>query len=152
MHRRKEVGNPVDFFRKGRLHLGWKWENMEILSNHAGGGGESPQIVLPRFFLLILTWKTAAVLHYMYQYSFCWDSVGLDIKDLEFVGMDPNCCHPKLRPTTLRIFLTHHYLWSPNNSQNILPFPIVRRRTTSWKMLTLKGLFLPLSISQLLKT
>ena len=50
MHRRKEVGNPVDFFRKGRLHLGWKWENMEILSNHAGGGGESPQILLPRLF------------------------------------------------------------------------------------------------------
>ena len=125
---------------------------MEILSNHAGGWeGVSPNPT-STFFLLILTWKTAAVLHYMYQYSFCCDSVGLDIKDLEFVGMDPNCCHPKLRPTTLRIFLTHHYKWSPNNSQNILPFPSVRRRTTFWKMLTLKGLFLPLSISQLLKT
>ena len=29
-----------------------------------------------------------AVLH-MSQYSFCWDSVGMDIEDLESVGMDP---------------------------------------------------------------
>ena len=32
-----------------------------------------------------------AVLHYMSQYYFCWDSVGMDILDLESVGMDPNC-------------------------------------------------------------
>ena len=31
------------------------------------------------------------VLHYMSQYYFCWDSVGMDILDLESVGMDPNC-------------------------------------------------------------
>ena len=37
-------------------------------------------------------WKSSeAVLHYMSQYYFCWDSVGMDILDLESVGMDPNC-------------------------------------------------------------
>ena len=40
-----------------------------------------------------------AVLHYMSQYSFCWDSVGMDIKDLESVGMDPNRSAP-LRAST----------------------------------------------------
>ena len=30
----------------------------------------------------------------MSQYSFCWDSVGMDIKDLESVGMDPNRSAP----------------------------------------------------------
>ena len=35
--------------------------------------------------------QIAAVLHYMSQYYFCWDSVGMDILDLESVGMDPNC-------------------------------------------------------------
>ena len=42
---------------------------------------------------------TGAVLHYMSQYSFCWDSVGMDIKDLESVGMDPNRSAP-LRAST----------------------------------------------------
>ena len=40
-----------------------------------------------------------AVLHYMSQYSFCWDAVGMDIKDLESVGMDPNRSAP-LRAST----------------------------------------------------
>ena len=40
-----------------------------------------------------------AVLHYMSQYSFCWDLVGMDIKDLESVGMDPNRSAP-LRAST----------------------------------------------------
>ena len=35
-----------------------------------------------------------AVLH-MSQYSFCWDSVGMDIEDLESVGMDRNRYHSK---------------------------------------------------------
>ena len=32
-------------------------------------------------------------------YTSCWDFVGIKI---EIVGMDPNCCHPKPRPTTPR--------------------------------------------------
>ena len=54
---------------------------------------------------LVLTVETVcainnwAVLHYMSQYSFCWDSVGMDIKDLESVGMDPNRSAP-LRAST----------------------------------------------------
>ena len=43
--------------------------------------------------------KALAVLYYMSQYSFCWDSVGMDIKDLESVGMDPNRSAP-LRAST----------------------------------------------------
>ena len=39
-------------------------------------------------------------------YTSCWDFVGIKI---EIVGMDPNCCHPKPRPTTLVILLTQPY-------------------------------------------
>ena len=35
-----------------------------------------------------------AVFPYMSQYSFCWDSVGMDIKNHESVGMDPNRSAP----------------------------------------------------------
>ena len=31
-------------------------------------------------------------------YTSCWDFVGIKI---EIVGMDPNCCHPKPRPTMI---------------------------------------------------
>ena len=37
--------------------------------------------------------KFKAVLYY----TSCWDFVGIKI---EIVGMDPNCFHPKPRPTT----------------------------------------------------
>ena len=50
----------------------------------------------------------------------------MDIKDLESVGMDPNRCHHKLRPATLRIsfFQKENEKWQmvPKKSQNILPF------------------------------
>ena len=49
--------------------------------------------------IVLCTIRSAAVLHYMSQYSFCWDSVGMDIKDLESVGMDPNRSAP-LRAST----------------------------------------------------
>lgn len=35
-------------------------------------------------------------------YTSCWDFVGIKI---EIVGMDPNCYHPKPRPTTPHDFL-----------------------------------------------
>ena len=39
-------------------------------------------------------------------YTSWWDFDGINIK---IVGMDPNCYHPKSRPTTLVILLTHPY-------------------------------------------
>ena len=43
-----------------------------------------------------------AVLYYTSQYSICWDFGGMTIQDLKCVGIDPNCYHPKPRPTTPR--------------------------------------------------
>ena len=41
-----------------------------------------------------------AVLYYTSQHFICWDFVGMTIQDPKIVGMDPNCRHPKPRPTT----------------------------------------------------
>ena len=46
-----------------------------------------------------------AVLYYTSQYFMCWDFVGMTIQDLKCVGIDPNSCHPKPRPSTPRNFL-----------------------------------------------
>ena len=48
-------------------------------------------------FLLLLQQQLAVL-----YYTSCWDFVGIKI---EIVGMDPNCCHPKPRPSTPRNFL-----------------------------------------------
>ena len=42
-----------------------------------------------------------AVLYYIYQHFICWDFVGMTIQDPKIVGMDPNCLHPKPRPSTI---------------------------------------------------
>ena len=44
--------------------------------------------------------RVSAVLYYISQYSICWDFGGMTIQDLKCVGIDPNCCHPKPRPST----------------------------------------------------
>ena len=55
-----------------------------------------------------------AVLYYTSQYFICWDFVGMTIQDLKCVGIDPNSCHPKPRPSAPRNFLTV-YIFSTKN-------------------------------------
>ena len=45
-----------------------------------------------------------AVLYYTSQYFIWWDFGGMTIQELNIGGIDPNCLHPKPRPTTPRDF------------------------------------------------
>ena len=47
---------------------------------------------------------TVAVFYYTSQCFVWWDFGGMTIQDLNTGGMDPNCCHPKPRPTTPQDF------------------------------------------------
>ena len=60
-----------------------------------------------------------AVLYYISQHFICWDFVGMTIQDPKIVGMDPNCLHPKPRPTTPQdLFGTSLFLYQKENFGN----------------------------------
>ena len=49
-------------------------------------------------------------------YTSCWDCVGMKF---EIVGIDPNCLHPKPRPTTPQdLFKTSLFLYQKENFGN----------------------------------
>ena len=49
----------------------------------------------------------------------CWDFVGMTIQGPKIVGMDPNCLHPKPRPTTPQdLFGTSLFLYQKENFGN----------------------------------
>ena len=49
--------------------------------------------------------KSVAVLYYTSQYFIWWDFGGMTIQDRNTGGIDPNCHHPKPRPTTPQDFV-----------------------------------------------
>ena len=82
-------------------HYIYKYKNKQI---HTHTPIEKLSASLERFrrqnpILLAIIILSRAVLYYTSQHFICWDFVGMTIQDPQIVGMDPNCHHPKPRPT-----------------------------------------------------
>ena len=50
-----------------------------------------------------------AVFYYTSQYFIWWDFGGMAIQELNIGGIDPNCLHPKPRPTTPQELFDYHF-------------------------------------------
>ena len=75
--------------------------------------------------------------YYISQYSTCWDFGGMTIQDLKCVGIDPNSCRPKPRPSTpINFFDLINFLYQKQMNvhfKDLCVGILLGRRLKKWK-------------------